>query len=213
MFSKVLDYNVFEKKHYDIKVEDARDITVHLCDGEVLKVELLSEELADIDRLFTVNIDDINNRIDIDIKNNVKNSDIDSNQSLSVRFFLPINYIYSLELAGKIHDLRLEDIHQCSVEFGGMVRNVYIDGGYSTMEFDVNYDMNIFIKKFIGKVDINQISANTNVHISPSHKFCLIKKGIKNNIFIDDGLASSKDAELCIEFNGLGSKLSMLKQD
>jgi hypothetical protein len=62
------EYNIAERKHFDMKFGGARKFVLSGYDGEKILVRLASDTLSSLQNDFKVKLDDIRNRIDVDVE-------------------------------------------------------------------------------------------------------------------------------------------------
>lgn len=67
LYNSQIEYDIDGMKRYDIKLGGANHVVLQSCEGEKIKVVLLSNTIKTIQSDYKVKIDDIKNRIDVDL--------------------------------------------------------------------------------------------------------------------------------------------------
>ncbi len=202
-------YDIDGPKHYDIKFLNAGKLDVSFNNCEKLIIELLSNEIAEIESLYKVKIDDIKGRIDINIKESSKLSKYSSYDSLVIRVSIPSKFVNDIELEGNAQTLELNHIENENFEFSGTTDNVFIRNVASHVELNLKDSTEVYLTDFTGRLDLNQISIKSVVYMKPTEEFSVRTRGIKNKITVDDTFKSMKDTntDLTIELNGVNSEI------
>lgn len=217
LFNSITEYDIDNRKDYDITFAGAKKITVSACNSEKLKVKLYSNSISEIESVFKVKIDDNKHNIDIDIKRFGDITETKAKEYLYIEILIPSQYIRNLELAGNTEILQIKDIKTDNFEFSGKTLTSVIENVVGHIEVNSNEDMDIVCKSINGRLDINQISATSKLHISDNIKFATITRGLANRIIfekdgntVDDFSAKDEERENCesiIELNGMKSEL------
>ena len=212
LYESVTEYDIGELKRYDMKFGGAKQLVLSGYDGEKIRVRLASNALSTLQSDLKVKIDDVKNRIDIDVgrKNGV--TEAEAKKEVVIFVQLPQPYIKRVELAVhaetvEIHSLKCEDI-----ELDIKAPNVALEDVVGAVEINCNLDMNVVCRSMEGEIAINQLSANSRICIPEGTVFRAIKKGIGTSISYerDDKPAEPFDApnaDNIIELNGFKSEL------
>ena len=165
---------------------------------------------------YKVKIDDIKNRIDVDLNRLNGASETDAKESLIISIFIPIKYIRKIELSVNAGTLNITDIENELIEIDGKIREITLQGNKSEIEIDSNLDMQIKVLSHEGALEINQLSATSRLIIPADYRFRSTKKGIATHIYyerqgkkVDD--FSEDEADNYIELNGIKSELVIVK--
>ena len=206
------EYDIDGKKNFDIKLGGAYSVDLKAYSGEKIVVALLSNVYKNLQSDFKVKIDDIKNRIDIDLNRLNGASESDAKESLVITVFIPAKYIGKVELAVNAGTLNISDIENEIIEINGKISEVNLAGNKSEIEIDSNLDMQIKVVSHVGALEINQLSATSRLTIPAGYKFRSAKKGIATQIYyekqgkkVDD--FSDAEADNYIELNGMKSEL------
>ena len=163
-------------------------------------------------------IDDIKNRIDIDLNRFNEVSEADAKESLVITIFIPVKYIGKIELSVNAGTLNITDIENEHIEVNGKISEVTLQGNKSEIEIDSNLDMQISVLSHEGALEINQLSATSRLTLPADYRFRSTKKGIATHIYyerqgkkVDD--FSDAEADNYIEFNGIKSELVIVEAE
>lgn len=217
LYESSTEYDIDGVKKYDIKLGGANMVILQACDGEKIRVVLLSNLIKELQSDYKVKIDDIKNRIDVDIQRMNGATEAQAKDGLIVKLFIPNKYIGKIELAVNSKHVELINIKNDVVEIDGKVSEVSLKGGKGEVEINSNLDMVIYLISHEGAVDINQISATSKIYIPDDYVFRAVKKGIATSIsFEKQGKPvsdySQEDADNYIELNGMKSELIIAKE-
>ena len=210
------EYDIDGKKNYDIKLGGAHTVDLKAYDGEKIVVALFSNIYKNLRADYKVKIDDIKNRIDVDLNRLNGASETDAKESLIISIFIPIKYIRKIELSVNAGTLNITDIENELIEIDGKIREITLQGNKSEIEIDSNLDMQIKVLSHEGALEINQLSATSRLIIPADYRFRSTKKGIATHIYyerqgkkVDD--FSEDEADNYIELNGIKSELVIVK--
>ena len=206
------EYDIDRKKNFDIKLGGANAVELNAYDGEKIAVELFSNVYKNLQADYKVKIDDIKNRIDIDLYRLNGASESDAKEILVVNILIPNKYIGKIELSVNAGKLIITDIENEIIEVSGKIGEVNLQGNKSEIEIDCNLDMQIKIESHEGALEINQLSATSKLTVPAGYKFRSAKKGIATSIYfekqgkkVDD--FSDAEADNYIVLNGMKSEL------
>ena len=210
------EYDIDGKINYDIKLGGAHTVDLKANDGEKIVVALFSNIYKNLRADYKVKIDDIKNRIDVDLNRLNGASETDAKESLIISIFIPIKYIRKIELSVNAGTLNITDIENELIEIDGKIREITLQGNKSEIEIDSNLDMQIKVLSHEGALEINQLSATSRLIIPADYRFRSTKKGIATHIYyerqgkkVDD--FSEDEADNYIELNGIKSELVIVK--
>ena len=203
-YSYLKEIEIDHIKHFDIVTSKVNEVNIISIKDELVKVELLSNEESMLDEIFTIKVDELYNRIDIDIKGKSISKDIIVNISI------PEKYIEEIELNSKTRTLNITDIDIKKLEFDGVLKylNVVNSRGkvvLNASKCDIEADYSIFE----GSLEINSFNSVSRVKLPGNSIYKTIVKG-KKNIIENDNL--SMESKNIIELNGFNSKLIIINK-
>ena len=105
------EYDIDGKKNFDIKLGGAYAVDLKAYHGEKIEVAMFSNVYKNLPADYKVKIDDIKNRIDIDLNRFNEASEADAKESLVITIFIPVKYIGKIELSVNARTLNLSLIH------------------------------------------------------------------------------------------------------
>ncbi|MGN0180831.1 MAG: helix-turn-helix domain-containing protein [Candidatus Ornithomonoglobus sp.] len=212
IYESATEYDIDRVKNYDIKLGGANTVVLQACESEKIRVVLLSNLIKQIQSDYKVKIDDIKNKIDVEIQRMNGATEAQAKDGLTVQLFIPNKYMEKIELAVNSKRVELINVENDIVEVDGKVNEVLLKNGKGEVEINSNLDMVINLISHEGAVEINQISATSKIYIPDDYAFRTAKKGIATSIYfekhgkrVDD--YSSEDADNYIELNGMKSEL------
>lgn len=212
------EYDIDGKKNFDIKLGGAYAVDLKAYHGEKIEVAMFSNVYKNLLADYKVKIDDIKNRIDIDLNRFNEASEADAKESLVITIFIPVKYIGKIELSVNAGTLNITDIENEHIEVNGKISKVTLRGNKSEIEIDSNLDMQISVLSHEGALEINQLSATSRLTIPADYRFRSTKKGIATHIYyerqgkkVDD--FSDAEADNYIELNGIKSELVIVEAE
>ena len=212
------EYDIDGKKNFDIKLGGAYAVDLKAYHGEKIEVAMFSNVYKNLLADYKVKIDDIKNRIDIDLNRFNEASEADAKESLVITIFIPVKYIGKIELSVNARTLNITDIENEHIEVNGKISEVTLQGNKSEIEIDSNLDMQISVLSHEGAIEINQLSATSRLTIPADYRFRSTKKGIATHIYyerqgkkVDD--FSDAEADNYIELNGIKSELVIVEAE
>lgn len=212
LFESVNEYDIDFPKRYDMKLGGANTLVLSGYDGEKIRVRLASNTLSTLQSDFKLKIDDIKNRIDLDINRYNKMTEAEAKEALMIFVQLPNKYIGKIDLAVNAENIEVRSLECDSIELDTKTKNVTLDNVSGTVEINCHLDMNIICKTLNGSVEINQISATSRICVPKNAEFTAVKKGIGTSILYETDRKkaddfSTADSENVIELNGIKSEL------
>lgn len=205
MTEKNYTFTVDEKKDFDIKLSLPCKATVAANDSDKVKITLASKVPVNFDEYIKVKTNDTSSRFDVKIKA------VDFDENVNITFSLPSRFINKVELDGNMIEVLISNIKADNIEISGKISAVEIQNADSHIELNSNNDMDIFCSGTVGKLDINQISANSKLTLSADTSFKAENKGRKTQLIISDDIEQSDDCKLAVELNGIKSNLTITK--
>lgn len=212
IYESVTEYDIDGIKRFDIKLGCANTVIVEGADSEKLRVRLASNTLATLQSDLKVKIDDIKNRIDVDISRKNTLTQAVTKQSLVVFIHIPTKYIGKIELTLNCEKLELHSLESDSIELDVKTKSLMLNEVKGNIEIDCNLDMDIVCETLCGEIAINQISACSKIRVPKDTSFTAIAKGIATSISYEkDGKPTppfaADEADNMIELNGIKSEL------
>lgn len=205
MAEKTYEFTVNEKKDFDIKISFPCKVVVMSNDSAKVKITFASDRLNKLEDCFKLKTDNTSNRFDIKLKT------IENIEDVIVTICLPSEFINKIEIKGAIDKLSILDIKADNIEANGETSIVEIKNVHSHIELNSNADMIISCLNTVGKLDINQLSANSKLSLPSETKFKAENKGRKTQLTVSDELKQSNDSCLSVELNGMKSNLTIIK--
>lgn len=212
LFESVTEYDIDSVKHYDMKLGGAKTLIISGYEGEKILVRLASDTLPTLQNDLKLKIDDIKNRIDVDIMRRNDMTEANAKEALTIYVQLPNKYVGKIELNTNAENIEVRSLKCENIEFDIKTKNVILDDIIGTVEFNCNLDMNIVCKSLNGSVELNQVCATSRIRLPEDVDFAAATKGIKTSISYEkDGKKTecfaSEDSENKIELNGIKSEL------
>lgn len=200
----IKELEIDHTKHFDINICRMEKVSFIRNDEEKVKVELLSDKNENLENAFKIEFDNHYNKMDIDIKNNGKESDT------IVNIYLPQKYIEDIEINTKVKIMNIENLEVEKLEFDGILKYMNVKKSKGTIVLNTSKcDVEAFYDKFEGNLEVNIINSTARVQIPKETKYKTILKGMKNK-FINE--KSVDDANNTIKLNGMNSKLIIIEK-
>ena len=216
LYESRTEYDIDGKKRFDLKLGGACLLRAVGTDSEKVVIHLASNEIPTLDSDFKVKIDDIRDRIDVDVNRKNGMTEARAKESLVIEVLLPNRYMTHVELETNCDELRLHDLICENVEFKGKASKVSIDSVEAVFELDCNLDMDICVGRFAGSSEINQISSTSRLTIPDDFAFRSVLKGFSNSVSYERNSSpaedfSDTDADNVVELNGFRSELVIVR--
>ena len=218
LYESSTEYDIDGIKNYDIKLGSVHTVILSSSEGEKIEISLLSNIIKGLQSDYKIKIDDIKNRIDVDLQRLNGATEADAKESIVIRIDIPQKYIGKVEVSVNAKKLEMIDVECESIEFDGKVTEVSLNGCKSVVEINCNLDMLVEVVSHEGAIEINQISAISRIKIPFDFTFRAKKKGIGTRIYYEEQGRrvedfSSEDADNYIELNGMKSELFITKEE
>ena len=204
MTEKVFTFTIGERKDFDIKISFSCEAVITANNTNQAEITITSEKAVNLEDCIKLRTNDTSSRFDMKIKANNLDKDV------KLIFSLPSEFVNKVELNGTMNKLSIIDIEADNIEASGKISVLKIKNANSHIEINSNNDMKIVCSDTVGKLDINQISANSELAVSVDTKFKAENKGRKTQIFVNDKLEQTDDCKLEIELNGIKSNLEII---
>lgn len=211
LFESITEYDIAEPKHYDLKIGGAKRFVLSGYTGEKLRVRLVSNTYATLQKDFKVKIDDIRKRIDVDVSHRGV-TEARAKEDVSIFIQIPAPYIGKIECAVHTERAEIRCLECDSVELDIKTPYILLEDVTGIVEINCNLDMEVVCRSLNGEVDMNQVSATSRIYIPEGTVFSAVTKGIGTSISYEkdgepaEGL-DTPDAENIIELNGIKSEL------
>ena len=212
LFESITEYDIDGQKRFDMKFGGAKRLILSGYDGEKIRVRLASNTLTSLQNDLKVKIDDIKNRIDVDVTRKNGLTESDAKESVAIFIQIPSPYIGKVELEVNAETVEIHSLECDMVELDIKTKNVLLEDVVGTVEINCNLDMHVMCRSLNGEIALNQISATSKISIPEGTNFSTVTKGIGTSILFEkDGRPAeafdSPNAENIIELNGLKSEL------
>lgn len=211
LFESITEYDIAEPKHYDLKIGGAKRFVLSGYTGEKLRVRLVSNTYATLQKDFKVKIDDIRKRIDVDVSHRGV-TEAKAKEDVSIFIQIPAPYIGKIECSVHTERAEIRCLECDSVELDIKTPYILLEDVTGIVEINCNLDMEVVCRSLNGEVDMNQVSATSRIYIPEGTVFSAVTKGIGTSISYEkdgepaEGL-DTPDAENIIELNGIKSEL------
>jgi transcriptional regulator with XRE-family HTH domain len=210
-YESVTEYDISRSSHFDIHAPGALEVNLTVTDNEKLRVRLASNVLQTLALDYKVQLDEHQNRMDVDIRRVGKSSEAEGKDALVIFISLPAKYCADVELAAITDVFRLNGI-RCPFELDGKARSVYLEGVKGSVSLNCNTDMEICADEMPLVIEVNQINATSALRVPFGAKYFTKIKGKSNRIrFAVDGKPSDSlvdtDAEHCVKIAGMNMEL------
>ena len=203
-YSEKQELEIDHTKHFDIRISMIYELNIKANIEEKVKIELISDEEENLKDIFKIKLDNLYDRLDIDIKGKSESKDI------VVNIYIPEKYIDEIELNSKMRKLNIFDLIINKLEYDGELKYLNINNSKGRIVLNVaKSDVEVTYDKLDGTLEVNTINSTARVTIPKDTKYKTVLKGIKNK-FIDAN--SIEEANNIIELNGASSKLIILEK-
>ena len=201
-YSLVQELEIDHTKHFDMKICKVHELNLIASAEEKVKIEMLSN-VQELREDYTIKLDDLYNRLDINIKNKNEVGDV------KVNIYIPNKYIDEIELDSKIKVLNIFDIDLREFEYDGALKYLNVNNSRGKIILNTSMsDVEVAYDKFEGDLEVNIINSTSRVRIPKGTEYKTILKGIKNQ-FVD--VVDTETAQNSIELNGANSKLIVIE--
>ena len=218
LYESITEYDIDGIKNYDIKLGGVHTVMLSASEGEQIKISLFSNIIKELQSNYKIRIDDVKNRIDVELQRLNGATEADAKESMVIRIDIPQKYIGKVEMAVNAKKMELLDVECESIEFDGKVTEVGLKGCKGIVEINCNLDMSIDVVSHEGAIEINQVSATSKIKVPPYFAFRAKKKGFGTAIYyemqgrrVED--FSAEDADNYIELNGMKSELFITREE
>lgn len=217
LYESTTEYDISERKHYDIKLGAAKFLSLSCYDGEKIQLRLASNTLSEVVRDFKVKIDDTHQRLDVDVSRSSELPESSAKEGLSIFVLVPAKYIFKIEVESQAECMEVADLicfEDKSLELGLKSSRLTLHNVTGHIELDCNIDMEINCKTLDGCISVNQLKSTSMLHVPKGTPFKVRRNGIRTKIRFEKGGRpcepfDAPDADNMIELNGMGSELTI----
>lgn len=208
----VTEYDIDGIKTFDLKLGSAREVSVTGGDGEKIKIIITSDTFERLREEIKTKIDDIRNRIDVDVRLSKSVSETAAKKEIFIEVILPNKYLGHVEIAANCQSLDVRGVECERIEIDGRMPVLRIASSRGTVEVNCNLDIAMELRDFTGTLEVNQLNATSRLSVPDGFEFRTSVRGHGNSvIFEEDGNPSqdfsAPDAQNIIELNGMRSEL------
>jgi len=183
LYESRTEYDLDEEKRLDIKVGTAHEVIVQETTDEKIQIVLASNKMNYLNQQVKVKIEENKKLMDVEIKHSTDLTDMQAREELYVFIKIPQRFVAKLEIAAVIENLKIRDIHFDNLEFGGKLKTGYISNCTGHIELDTSSDINVTTDNFKGKLDFNQLHANSVLNVKNGN--CYLRRVGTRNRFLD----------------------------
>ncbi|MGN1275379.1 MAG: helix-turn-helix domain-containing protein, partial [Floccifex sp.] len=179
-YESVTEYDIDQNKRLDLKLGGAKQCFLSGYQGEKIRVRLTSNSYFTLQNDFKVKIDDIRNRIDVDM--NFKNNASESiaKEEISIFVEIPVSYIQHIECEVHSNEVIVQSLDCSNLELDIKSNIVLLKHVNGNVEINCNLDMEVLCPSFKGDLSINQLSSTSKLYIPDDLRFSTHTKGIGN---------------------------------
>lgn len=212
LFESITEYDIDDRKHYEMKLGGASALSLSGYDGEKLRVRLASNTLSTLQSDFKVKIDDIRKRIDVDVLRRNGVTEAAAKKAVSIFIQVPHAYVGKLELSASAETIQVRSLECEGIELDVKAQSVALDGVAGTVEINCDLDMEIVCHSLDGAVELNQVSATSKIRVPEGTAFSTSLRGLGTSLSYErDGARAeafdTPDADNLIGLNGMKSEL------
>ena len=203
-YSYSSELEIDHNKHFDINISKIYELNLISSCMDIVKVELLSDEVDNLGEVYKIKFDDLYNKLDIDIKakNDVKD--------IVINLYLPSKYINEIELKSKIKVFNISDLSCEKLEYDGDLKYLNIKNTNTKIVLNTTKsDIEVDYDKLDGILEVNTFNSISRVKLPKGTSYKTILKGKKNE-FID--AVNTDESNNILELNGFNSKLIIVEK-
>ncbi len=222
LYESRTEYDLDSPKKIDLKLGTAHEVIIEKTKDEKILVIAASNKLSRLAQQVKVKIVEDKKRMDVVVKHSTDLSDIAAEENLFILVKIPERFVADIELISELENLKIRDITFDTIEFGGKAKNVSFTNASGHIELNTNSNLNIQIKDFKGKLDINQFHSVSKIQFDEEQKYYLKNAG-RFTRFVDSDSKiiigkrnlqdPSEPTDLIVELNGWKSETQVLKAE
>lgn len=206
-FSYIEELEIDHSKHYDINICQIGELNIAQNNEEKVRIEVLSNREEDMKDILKIKLDNLYNKLDIDIINKEKTM---QHKDIKVFIFLPQKYIDDIEINADVKTMNILNLELEKLEFDGNMKYMNVEKAKGNIVLNTSKsDVEVFYEKFEGALEVNLINSTARVQIPKGTQYTTILKGIKNKFLNEKSIANSENT---IELNGINSKLIIIEE-
>lgn len=183
LYESSTEYDLDEEKRLDISIGTAHEVIVEKTTEEKIQIMLASNKISNLAQQAKVKIEENKNLMDIKIKHFPDLTEMQAKEDLYIFVKIPQRFVANIELSGIIENLRVRDITFDNLEFGGKMKNGSLTNCSGHVELDTSSDVIFNTDNFKGKVDFNQIHADSILNVKNGN--CYLRRVGTRNRFLD----------------------------
>lgn len=206
-YSYIEELEIDHSKHYDINICQIQELNILQNNEEKVKIQILSDTKENIKDLLSIKLDNLYNKLDIDIKNKDKTQ---KSTDIKISIYLPQKYIDDIEINTNVKTMNIVNLELEKLEFDGNMKYMNVKKTKGNIVLNTSKsDVEAFYEKFEGSLEVNLINSTARVQIPKNTQYSTILKGIKNKFINEKNSENSKNT---IELNGINSKLIIIEK-
>jgi len=183
LYESRTEYDLDEEKKLDISIGTAHEVIVEKTTDEKIQIMLASNKMNFLSQQVKVKIEENKKFMDVQVKHSPDLTDMQAKEDLYVFVKIPQRFVAKVEIAGIIENLRIRDIAFDNLEFGGKLKTGSLTNCSGHVELDTSSDIVFETDNFKGKVDFNQLHANSVLNVKNGN--CYLRRIGTRNRFID----------------------------
>lgn len=184
LYESRTEYDLDEEKRLDIKIGTAHEVIVERTADEKIQIMAASNKMLHLNQQVKVKIEENKKLMDVEVKHSPDLTDMQAREELFIFVKIPQRFVAHIELAGIIENLRVRDIMFDNLEFGGKLKEAFLTNCSGHVELDTSSDITVTTDSFKGKVDFNQLHANSVLNVKNGN--CYLRRVGTRNRFLDE---------------------------
>lgn len=205
--SYIEELEIDHSKHYDINICPIGELNIAQNNEEKVRIEVLSNREEDIKDILKIKLDNLYNKLDIDIMNKKKTMQY---KDIRIFIFLPQKYIDDIEINADVKTMNILNLELEKLEFDGNMKYMNVEKSKGNIVLNTSKsDVEVCYEKFEGALEVNLINSTARVQIPKETQYTTILKGIKNKFLNERSIPNSENT---IELNGINSKLIIIEK-
>lgn len=206
-FSYIEELEIDHSKHYDINICQIGELNIAQNNEEKVRIEVLSNREEDMKDILKIKLDNLYNKLDIDIMNKKKTMQY---KDIRIFIFLPQKYIDDIEINADVKTMNILNLELEKLEFDGNMKYMNVEKSKGNIVLNTSKsDVEVCYEKFEGALEVNLINSTARVQIPKETQYTTILKGIKNKFLNERSIPNSENT---IELNGINSKLIIIEK-
>lgn len=212
IYESCIAYDIDSKKQFDIRLGSANKIFLKVIDSGKLKIRLASNTIKSLAEVLKIKIDESQHDITITLKQMSLMTDDILNKELVIFIDLPKKYLIDTNLLTNCHKVELSNLYCNKTNLEGTISEIIINNGQGILKINNYSSILITLIAFKGKIDINQSSTTSIIHVPKNYLFKAINNGFATKLsFEENGEKttdfSSHNSDNHIKLTGMKSEL------